>query len=198
MKTILSAALLASSMIAAPSVALAQRAPAATIVVVDTDRIYRECNACRTAATQLQSQVTALQTRQQTLATQLRTEGQGIQTAANALNGKQPDAALQARARAFETKQEQAQQELTRGQQNIQSIQANVLRQINARLNPAITQVMNAQGANLALDVNATLAHGPAVNVTAQVLAALNASLPSVSVTPLPQQQQQQNQPQGR
>jgi Skp family chaperone for outer membrane proteins len=198
MKTILSAALLATSMIAAPSAALAQRAPAATIVVVDTDRIYRECNACRTAATQLQSQVTALQNRQQTLTNQLRTEGQGIQTAAQALNGKQPDAALQARARAFETKQEQAQQELQRAQQNIQSIQANVVRQINVRLNPAITQVMNAQGANLALDVNATLAHGPAINVTNQVLAALNASLPSVSVTPLPQQQQNQTQPQGR
>jgi Skp family chaperone for outer membrane proteins len=187
---------LAASIIAAPSAALAQRAPAAVIVVVDTDRIYRECNACRTAQTQLQSQVTALQTRQQTLGNQLRTEGQAIQTAANALAGKQPDAALQARARAFETKQEQAQQELQRSQQNIQSIQANVVRQINVRLNPAITQIMNARGANLALDVNASLAHAPAVNVTNEVLAALNAALPSVSVTPLPQQQQ--NQPQGR
>ena len=196
MKTILSAAVLAASLAAAPSAALAQRAPAAVIIVVDTDRIYRDCNACRTAQTQLQSQVTALQTRQQTLANQLRTEGQAIQTAANALNGKQPDAALQARARAFETKQEQAQQELSRSQQNIQSIQANVVRQINVRLNPAISQIMNARGANLALDVNASLAHAPGVNVTNEVLAALNAALPSVSVTPLPQQQQ--NQPQGR
>ena len=200
MKTILSAALLATSLLAAPTAALAQRAPAAVIVVVDTDRIYRECNACRTAQTQLQSQVTTLQNRQQTLATQLRTEGQAIQTALNALAGKEPDAALQARARAFQTRQDQAQQELSRGQQNLQSIQANIVRQINARLNPAITQVMNAQGANIALDVNATLSHAAAVNVTNQVLAALNASLPSVSVTPLPQQQQQQQQtqPQGR
>ena len=199
MKIILSAALLATSFLAAPTAALAQRAPAAVIVVVDTDRIYRECNACRTAQTQLQSQVTTLQNRQQTLATQLRTEGQAIQTAVNALAGKEPDAALQARARAFQTRQDQAQQELSRGQQNLQSIQANIVRQINARLNPAITQVMNAQGANIAVDTNATLSHAPAVNVTAQVLAALNASLPSVSVTPLPQQQQQQQtQPQGR
>jgi hypothetical protein len=43
---------------------------------------------------------------------------------------------------------------------------------------------MVAKGANLAVDVNATLAHGAALDVTADVLAALNASLPSVSVTP--------------
>ena len=88
-------------------------------------------------------------------------------------------------------------QELARGQQNIQSIQANVLRQINERLQPAINQVMTQKGANLAVDVDATLAHGTAVNATNEVLAALNATLPSVSVTPLPKQQTQQT-PQGR
>ena len=126
MKTYLAAALVAASALAAP--AIAQRAPAAVVIVVDSDRIYRECNACRTAQTQLQSQVTALRTRQQTLETQLRPEGQAIQTAVNALNGKQPDAALTSRVQAFQQRQETANQELARGQQNIQSIQANVVR----------------------------------------------------------------------
>ncbi|HXG82014.1 MAG TPA: OmpH family outer membrane protein [Sphingomicrobium sp.] len=182
-------------MLATPAVA--QRAPAAVVVVVDTGRVYAECNACRTAQAQLQSQVNALRTRQQTLENQLRPEGQAIQTAVNALAGKQPDAALTNRIKAFQERQEQANQELARGQQNIQSIQANVLRQINEKLRPAINQVMTQKGANLAVDVDATLAHGQGVNVTADVLAALNQQLPSVSVTPLPQQQQQQN-PQGR
>jgi Skp family chaperone for outer membrane proteins len=195
MKTYLAAALVAASVFATP--ALAQRAPAAVVVVVDTDRIYRECNACRTAQTQLQTQVTNLRNRQQTLENQLRPEGQAIQQAVTALAGKQPDTALQNRVKAFQTRQEQANQELAKGQQNIQSIQANVLRQINERLQPAINQVMTQKGANLAVDVDATLAHGQGTNVTNDVLAALNASLPSVSVTPLPQQQQQQN-PQGR
>lgn len=195
MKTFLAAAMVAASALAAP--ALAQRAPAAVVIVVDSDRIYRDCNACRTAQTQLQSQVQALRTRQQTLETQLRPEGQAIQTAVNALAGKQPDAALTNRVKAFQQRQETANQELARGQQNIQSIQANVLRQINERLQPAINQVMTQKGANLAVDVDATLAHGTAVNATNEVLAALNASLPSVSVTPLPQQQTQQT-PQGR
>ncbi len=189
------AALIAATALATP--ALAQRAPAAIVVVVDTDRIYRDCNACRTAQTQLQTQVTNLRNRQQTLEGQLRPEGQAIQQAITALAGKQPDAALQNRIKAFQQKEQAANQELARGQQNIQSIQQNVVRQINERLTPVINQVMTQKGANLAVDVDATLAHGAATNVTTEVLTALNAALPAVSVTPLPQQQQQQN-PQGR
>ncbi len=195
MKTMISIAALVASAIAIPSAALAQRAPAAVVVVVDTNRIYRDCTACKTAQTQLQSRVTALQTRQTTLAGQLRPEGQAIQAAIQALNGAAPDAALRTRAQAFQTKQEQANQELSRGQQNIQSIQANVLRQINARLDPVISQVMTARGANLAVDQGATLAHSQTIEVTADVLAGLNRALPSVTLTPLPAQAQQ---PQGR
>ncbi|WP_310468288.1 OmpH family outer membrane protein [Sphingomonas sp.] len=176
---------------ALPSVASAQRAPAAVIVVVDTDRVYRECTACRTAQTSLQGQVTALQTRQQTLANGLRPEGTAIQNAITALAGKAPDAALRARVDAFQKRQETANQELGRAQQNLQSVQANVLRQINERLNPAINQVMTARGANLAVDTDATLARSQGLDVTADVLAALNRTLPSVSLTPLPQAQQQ-------
>jgi Skp family chaperone for outer membrane proteins len=183
--------------VAVPTAVQAQRAPAATIVVVDTDRIYRECNACKTAQTQLQSRAQALQTRQQTLAGQLRPEGQSIQAAINALNGKDADAALKKRVQDFQQKEQQAAQELQTSQQNLQSIQANVVRQIEAKLRPVINQVMTQRGANIAVDVDATLAHSTATDVTDAVLAGLNSALPSVTLTPLPQQQQQQ-QPQGR
>ena len=197
MKNRIVAALVAATALAAP--AMAQRAPASTVIVINTDRIYRDCNACRTAQTQLQSQVTALRTRQQALEGQLRPEGQAIQTAVNALAGKQPDAALQNRVKAFQQRQEQANQELSKGQQNIQSIQANVVRQINERLQPVINQVMTQKGANLAVDEGSTLAHSQATDATNEVLAALNTALPAVSLTPLPQQQQTQQQtPQGR
>ena len=45
---------------------------------------------------------------------------------------------------------------------------------------------MNARNANIAVDTNATLARANALDVTNDVLAALNSALPSVSVTPLP------------
>ena len=197
MKNLVSIAAVAASFVALPTVANAQRVPAASVVVVDTSRIYRECTACRTAQTSLQSQMQTLQTRARTLQQQIETEGKPLETAVAALNGKAPDAALQQRITAFQTRQRNAEQELARSQQNIQSIQANVLRQINAQLNPAVNQVMTARGANLAVDVEATLAHTGALNATNDVLAALNRALPSVSLTPLPQQQQTP-QPQGR
>ena len=193
MKNRIAAALIAATAIATP--AMAQRAPAASIIVVNSERIYRDCNACRTAQTQLQSQVTTLRTRQQTLEGQLRPEGQAIQTAVNALGGKQADAALQNRVKAFEQRQDAANQELAKGQQNIQSIQANVVRQINEKLRPAINTVMTQKGANIAVDEGSTLAHSQATDATNEVLAALNTALPTVSLTPLPQQAQPQQTP---
>ncbi|HUG46527.1 MAG TPA: OmpH family outer membrane protein [Sphingomicrobium sp.] len=167
-------------------------------MVVDTSRVYRDCTACQAASAQMATQAQALQARQQALTAELRPEAQAIQAAVSALNGKEPDAALRQRAQAFQQRQEQANQELGQAQQNLQSIQANVIRQIEARFSPAVQQVMAQRGANLAVDVDATIAHAPAVNVTDAVLAAVNATLPSVSVTPLPQQPQPQTQPQGR
>lgn len=188
---------LAALSLALPTAAPAQRVGNAVVVVVDTDRIYRDCNACRAAQTQLQAQVTSLQQRAQQLGQPIQTENQSLQAAVRALNGKQPDAALTQRIQALQTQQNTANQEIARLEQNIRSTQAHVAQQIGNRLNPIINQVMTQRGANLAVDVAATLAHSSALNVTNDVLNALNTQLPSVSVTPLPQQPAQQ-QPTGR
>jgi Skp family chaperone for outer membrane proteins len=184
--------LAASTAIAAPSVASAQRAPAAVIVLVDTNKVYNDCNACKTAQSQFQAQAAAAQTRQKTLAAQLQPEHEAIQKAIDALGGKQPDAALKTRIEAYQKKSEDAQQEVARSEQNLQSVRANIIRQIDVKFGPAVSQVMTQQGANLAIDMEGTIAHGTGTDVTAAVLAALNASLPSISVTALPQQQPQQ------
>lgn len=192
----LAAALTLSAAFAAP--AAAQRLNPAAVAVVDTDRILRECTACRAAQTQLQTQVTQLQQRQQTLGQPLQTEAQQLQQQVNALQGKQPDAALTQRIQSLQTRQNQANDELQRGEQNIRSIQAHVLQQINAKLGPIINSVMTTRGAALAVDRGSVLAATPGVDVTNEVLAQLNQQLPTVSVTPLPQQQPAQQQPQGR
>jgi outer membrane protein len=194
-------AALAALTVALPGAALAQRTPAATIVIVDTDRLYQECTACKAAQAQLGSMITTYQQRGQALGQPIQTEMQAIQTAAQAAQSQTGAArtttenTLRQRAQALEARQAAAQQELQRSEQNIQSIRANVGRQIRERLNPIINQVMTAHQANLAVDTGATLAHANGLDVTSEVLAALNQQLPSVSVTPLPQQQQA---PQGR
>lgn len=196
----LTKAAMAALVLLTPAAASAQRLNPAVIGVVDTDRILRECTACRAAQTQLQTQLTTLQQRQQQLSAPLQTEGQQIQTAINALQGKQPDAALQARVQAFQTRQNQANQELARQEQTLRSTQAHVVQQINQRLAPIIQAQLAPTGATIIVDRGTALAAAPAIDITNTVLAALNAQLPSVSVTPLPQQAQpaQQQQPQGR
>ena len=178
-----------------PIAAQAQTIPAAIVAVVDRDRISQECNACKVAAGQIQGLITQLQQRQQALGAPLQTEGQSLQTEAQRVSAL-PDGpakvsaaqALQPRIGAFQQRQGQAQQELERMQQNIQSVNANVVRQINDKLGPVISQVMQQRGANIAIDENATLATARTVDITDPVLASLNTQLTSLSVTPLPQQ----------
>ncbi|WP_106639340.1 OmpH family outer membrane protein [Allosphingosinicella vermicomposti] len=194
-KLLLGAAALAAIV---PAAAPAQRLSPAVVAVVDTQRIFAECTACRAAQTQLQTQLDTLRTRAQTLGQPLQTEAQSIQQAVAALNGKQPDAALQQRAQSLQTRQTQANQEIQQGEQNIRSTQAHVAQQITQRLNPIINTVMQSRNATVVLDKGNTLAASASIDVTNDVLAQLNQQLPSVSVTPLPQQQPAQAQPTGR
>jgi Skp family chaperone for outer membrane proteins len=192
-KLLLSAALAAS--FGAGSAAGAQAVPAATVAVVDLEKVTSECTACKAAAATLRSQITGLQTREQTLTGPLQTEQKSIQTAIDALNGKEPDAALKARATAWETKRQQAAQEIGRQQDQIKRNQAYITQQIQAKLGPIYQQVMQKRGANLMVEVGSTLATSASLDVSNDVLASLNAVLPTVQTTAPAAAQQK---PQGR
>lgn len=182
MKTLLiSASLVAAAVL--PSAAQAQAIPAAVIAVVDLDKVTSTCNSCKTAAAALRSQAQGLQTRQQALAGPLETEGKAIQTALDALNGKEPDAALKARATAWQTKRDQAAQELQAQQTQVQRNQQYIQKQISDKLGPIYTQVMQRRGANMMVEIGQTLASGQTLDVTNDVVAALNTALPSISTT---------------
>ena len=182
MKTLLISAAFAAALVA-PSVANAQAVPAAVVAVVDLDRVTSQCNACRTAQAALRSQATAEETREKALIAPLQTEQKSIQAAVEALGGKQPDAALQARAKAFQTKYEQAQGEAARGRQQLQANQAYIQKQILEKLNPIYSQVMQRRGANLLVEIGTTLASASNVDVTNDILAALNTALPTIATT---------------
>ena len=185
MKTLLVSAAFAAALLA-PAAARAQAVPAAVVAVVDLDRVTSECNACKTASAALKSQVTSFESRRNSLASSLQTEQKSIQ-------GKEPDAALQARVKAFQAKAQSSEQELAGQQTQIQRNQAYIQKQVQDKLNPIYQQVMTRRGANLLMEVGATLATSTSVDVTNDVLAALNASLPSISTTAPASQQ-----PQGR
>lgn len=182
MKTLLVSAAFAAAFLA-PSVASAQAVPAAVVAVVDLDRVTSECNACKTASATLRGQATSFQSRRDTLASSLQTEQKSIQAAVDALKGKEPDAALQTRIKAFQTKAQQDEQELAAQQQQIQANQQYIQKQIADKLGPIYQQVMTRRGANLLVEVGATLATSQSIDVTNDVLSSLNASLPSIATT---------------
>jgi Skp family chaperone for outer membrane proteins len=202
MKKFAFGAAIAALTVALPGTAQAQRNNAPAILVVDTERVFSECTACRAANTTLGQQVQQAQQLAQQLAAPLQTEGQQIETAVRALNGRQPDAALQTRITTFQNRQNQANQQLGQREQTIRSTQAHVNQQIGTRVGPIVEQIRNTRGAIVVLPRSSTLANLDSIDVTNEVLTQLNQQLPSVSVTPLPQQQQpapaQQPQPQGR
>lgn len=181
MKNILIATSMAAvALVIAPASAQV-RAPATQMIVVDTGKVFSDCTACKAAQAALKVQADAIQARQQALAGPLQTEGQALQQAVNLLAGKEPDAALKARATAFQVKQQNAQKELAGREETFNRNRAFVGQQVSARLNPIIVATMKARGANVAIDPQSILAYEPALDVTADVLAQLNTQLPSVS-----------------
>jgi Skp family chaperone for outer membrane proteins len=190
MKTLLISAALAA--VALPAAALAQQR--SEILIVDSDRILSDCTACKAANATLQQRQAALRTRAEQLQQQLQTEGKPLQDQVEALNGKEPDAALKQKITAFQTKERNAQTELANSDNSLKSTAANVQQQIGSKVVSIVEQVRARRGAAIVMAKNATIANDGAIDVTSEVLTALNQQLPSVSVTPLPQPAQ----PQGR
>jgi Skp family chaperone for outer membrane proteins len=190
MKILLVTAALAA--FALPTAAAAQQR--SEILTVDSDRVLTDCTACKAATATLQQRQATLRTRAQQLQQQIQTEGKPLQDAVDALNGKEPDAALKTKITAFQTKEREANNELANSKNALDSTVANVQQQIGSKLVTIVEQVRARRGAAIVIAKNSTIASDNTIDVTAEVLTALNQQLPSVSVTPLPQQQQ----PQGR
>lgn len=182
MTKILFAALAASTFLV-PAVASAQALPAPVIAIVNIQRAQTQCNACKTALTQLETQLNGLKALQASLEAPLRTEGAALEAAAGALAGKPADAALKARATAFENKRNDAERQITARDKTFQANRAFVLQQINTKLEPAVVSVLAKRGASVMLDTTQVIRSAPALDVTADVIAALNATLPSISTT---------------
>ena len=177
------AAAAAATLFAIPAAAQAQQLPAAVVAVVNVDRVTNECNACKTALSQLNTQLNAIKGLQNQLAAPLEAEQKSLQTAIAALNGKNPDAALTARVQAFEKKQADANRQLAQRDQAFQANRNYVMQQISTKLDPALTTVLAKRGATLMLDGRVALKVSPAIDVTGDVLAQLNSTLTSIATT---------------
>lgn len=173
----------AAALFAVPTVAAAQALPAPVIAVADLQKAMTTCNACKTALGQLEAQLKGLKTLQTSLEAPLQAEARAIQTAATALAGKPADAALTARAQAFEKKQADAQRQLQSREQQFQRNRSFVLQQINQKMEPVLTSVLARRNASVMLDAGSVVRFAPTIDVTNDVVAGLNTSLTAVSTT---------------
>ncbi|WP_416908905.1 MAG: OmpH family outer membrane protein [Polymorphobacter sp.] len=187
MKKILISLALASAATLAPvaSPAFSQTLPAAVVIVVDLDKIYRDSAAAKAATVDLKSKDDALRARASQLQSSLGAEQQQLAQSRPAQGAPAATVtAWETKARDFQARQQQAGQELEKRQSDLQAARQFVLKQINDALQPIITTVMRERGASVAIAKGATLDSTSALDMTNDIMARLDRALPRVSTTP--------------
>jgi Skp family chaperone for outer membrane proteins len=187
MKKLLISVALASAALVGPvaSPAFAQALPAAVVIVVDLDRIYRDSAAAKAATVDLKAKDDALRVRANQLQTSLGAEQQTLTQGRPAQGATAAVVtAWETKARDFQARQQQAGQELEKRQADLQASRQFVLKQINDALQPIITTVMRERGASVAIAKGATLDSTSALDMTTDIMSRLDKALPRVSTTP--------------
>ncbi len=188
MKTITKSLLLAAAPLAAivamPVVAMAQAAPA--VGVANLNEAVEKSNAWVLAANQIKitykAQIDAFEARSRVLNGEIQPLVAAFQTAQRAPNPNQ--AALQTQAQAIQTRQQNAQKELGGLYQPIGRAETFAQEQIAAKLDAALKAAMVKKKVGIVLQPQATISYQPALDITADIIAELNTSVPNVGIAP--------------
>jgi len=188
MKRLIKTAALAVTVLGAPlamtSVASAQTLPPPVVIIVDMDEVINTSAAGKQAATELKTRADAIQARLASLRTQFGTEGQTLAKSRPAPTATPAIiSAWEAKARDLQTRQQAAETDLGARDRDFQAARQSVLKQINDASQPVISTVMRERGATIVLAEGATLQHSAAIDVTSDIIARLDKSLPRVSTT---------------
>lgn len=178
MKKLVLALALATAAVSAP--VAAQTLPPAVIIIVNMDEVFQTSAAGKTAQAELKTRLDGIQARLASLRTSFGAEEQTLAQTRPTAAGPAATA-WEAKVKDFTTRKTQAEQELAKRDQDFQASRQNVLKQINDGAQPIITAIMKERGASIALAEGATLQHSAAIDVTKDVVARINTSLPRVS-----------------
>lgn len=213
MNTYLKAALLAAApLIAALSLpTLASAQAVANVAVADLDEAVAKSNAYTTAISQIKvtykAQIDAADARAKALTAELQPLATAYQTAAKAPNAAQNQAALQQQLTSLQQREQAANREVAKISEPVARARAYAQEQILMKLEAAVNSAMSKKRINILLQPQAAIKALPAADITNDVLAELNVSVPNVSITPPAGWQpgqaggaaaQQPTQPQGR
>lgn len=186
MKTLFKAAALSATIltasIALPTIASAQAVAPATIVLIDLEEVIGTSAAGKAAQVTLQGQATSLQARVKTLTDGFQKEEESLAQAQQ--TNSMAQAAFEAKVKDLMQRKQNAQTEIQGRQRTLAASERYVVEQINRAVQPIITAVMKEKGAQIALARGATVQAASSLDITAEVVRRLDATLKTVSTTP--------------
>ncbi|HEY4547864.1 MAG TPA: OmpH family outer membrane protein [Pedomonas sp.] len=195
-KVLLTAAVSAGLGLAMISPVMAQEAaPAASAarsayLVVDLNRVVQESAALKAAQPTLDSKRNALESKLKTLQSQLEADAKALQQQAE--SGIAAPDVLQAKQRELQQKAQKADQEVATMRNDYGRTENHVVNQILEGSRPVINQIIQERGATLVLNRDAVVFANSSIDITGDVIARMQKSLPTVSTTPPAPQAAQQ------
>ena len=132
----------------------------------------------------------ALENKLKTYQSQLEADAKALQQQAE--SGIAAPDVLQAKQRELQQKAQKADQEVSQLRNDYTRTENFVVEQILEGSKPVINQIIKERGANLVLNREAVVFANPAIDVTGDVIARMQKSLPTVSTTPPAPQAAQQ------
>jgi Skp family chaperone for outer membrane proteins len=174
-------------LLAASALALAPVAPAAaqSVAYTDVQQVIAQSQAARTADQQMRVSYKGTYDQIESRSRVLQAELNALVVKFQADQKTNPNnPTLQAQARAIQEKQRAAQEELGKLSDPIERVNAYVIEQIEPKLDAAVTAAMAKKNVSLLVQRNIVIKNTPGTDLTPDILAELNAMVPSVSITP--------------
>ena len=169
-----------ASLVSVASMTAATAGTPAIVVIVNSEQLFAQSKVGISVRAQIQEQATKLKAESDKAETSLRAEAKKLGEQRGLL--KEEDFAK--KVQAFQVKEESTQRSLQAKSQALQ-LGANVARsQVEAAVRPIFADILKSHGANILLDQSVVLAGGVDLDVTAEVVKALDAKITTVKVSP--------------
>lgn len=172
----------ASFVSGASMTAASAAAPTAIIVIVNSEQLFAQSKVGQSVRTQIQALAKKLQAEGKSKEAALKDEAKKLGEQRALLS----EADFGKKVQAFEQKQQDTQRAMQQKSQELQLGSNKARGEIEAAIRPIFADIMKAHGANILLDQSVVLAGGVDLDVTAEVLKALDAKLTTVTVKPVP------------
>jgi Skp family chaperone for outer membrane proteins len=184
LKPLIAAAALATTLVAAP-VAFAQRNQAASVVVLNYQRVVEASDVGRDMSTKLGQVAQQMQAELQPEAQAIEQEQQSIQQATNGMSAQQVrnNSSLSSRVDAFGQRVEQFRTRQMTAARDLEYTRQATLIDFNRQITPVVREVVEARGAGVAVDVATTHFVLPNFDITDDVVQRLNQRLRTMNVT---------------